>query len=147
MADISTEQREQQIEGVAQQFIDALHALEQGGEDQAHQMALLFRDDAKLANAALDLQNIEVQGRDGILRFWIEYKETLGEAYSKFHQVTTSQNAAGLFWTTQGRNPAGQEIHYHGATLLQWDDTGRIKYFRGYYDTRQLTVRADTPTT
>ena len=144
MSDTTIEQRERQIEGVAQQFIDALHGLEQGGEDEAHQITLLFRDDATLTNSALDLRGVEITGRDEILRFWIEYKQTLGGAYSEFHHITTSEYSAGLFWTTKGQSPDGQDISYHGATLLEWDDTGRIRFFRGYYDTRQLTVKADT---
>ena len=84
-----------------------------------------------------------MSGKDGISKFWTEYKETLGDVYSEFHHVTASDDAAGLFWTTQGTNPAGDQVHYHGSTLLQFDDQGKIEFFRGYYDTRELTVKAD----
>ena len=141
MSETTTEQREFQINDLAQCFIDTLHALEQGGEEQANEMAMLFADNATLANAALELRGEKVEGRDAILRFWMEYRSALGEVESHFHHITTSERAAGLFWTTKGQNPDGQDVHYHGATLLNWNASGLIQFFRGYYDTRELTVK------
>lgn len=132
-----------QIEAKATEFIDALHTLEHGGADDANQLAALYADDATLSNSALDNKNREMKGADEILRFWIEYKATLGQVESKFHHITTSGDAAGLFWTTSGQNPAGDEVHYHGATLLQFNAEGMIEFFRGYYDTRELTVKSE----
>lgn len=132
-----------QIEAKAKEFIDALHALEQGSADDANQLAMLYSEDATLRNAALDNKSTEVKGAEQILRFWIEYKETLGEVFSKFHHVTASSDAAGLFWTTKGKNPAGDAVNYHGATLLQFGPDGKIEFFRGYYDTRELVVKSD----
>lgn len=149
MSEATTEQKEFQINDLAQQFIDALHALEQGSqeqgnEEQANQLAMLFADEATLTNAALELRGERVEGRDAVLRFWLEYKSTLGEVVSNFHHITTSERAAGLFWTTKGQNPDGQDVHYHGATLLEWNPSGMIQFFRGYYDTRELTVKPAT---
>ena len=132
-----------QIEAKAKEFIDALHALEQGDADDANQLAALYAKDATLRNAALDNKSAEASGADEILRFWVQYKETLGEVLSNFHHVTASENAAGLFWTTTGKNPAGAEVNYHGATLLQFNPEGKIEFFRGYYDTRELVVKSD----
>ena len=132
-----------QIKERAQEFIDALHQLEQGSTDDANQLAALYADDATLNNSALDNKNTEIKGNDEILRFWVEYKETLGEVFSKFHHVTADEDAAGLFWTTEGTNPAGDKVHYHGATLLQYDEEGKINFFRGYYDTRELTIKSE----
>jgi ketosteroid isomerase-like protein len=103
---------------------------------------MLFNGDATLTNAALEHGGKEVNGRDNILQFWVQYKQELGNARSKFHHVTTSENAAGLFWTTEGTGPDGQPLRYHGATLLEFDEMGLIKFFRGYYDTRELKVQA-----
>lgn len=133
-----------QIQNKAQEFIDALHALEQGSVDDANALAALYAGDATLRNAALDNKETEMKGADQILRFWVEYKETLGEVLSKFHHVTASETAAGLFWTTTGKNPAGDEVNYHGATLLQFNSEGMIEFFRGYYDTRELVVKSDS---
>ena len=128
------EQEKNQIENLANQFIEALHDLENSEESEADKISMLFAENAVLANAALELSGKKVEGREAIHRFWIEYKSTLGQAHSKFYHVTTGQNAAGLFWTTEAE--AG--THYHGATLLQFDETGMISFFRGYYDTREL---------
>lgn len=125
---------------LVQQFIDALHALEKGEEAQADEVAQLFSDDAHLTNAALQLAGDAREGRDSIARFWREYKETLGEAFSEFHQITTGENAAGLFWTTKGKSPEGKEIAYDGATLLEFGEDGKIARFQGYYDTRELQL-------
>lgn len=133
-----------QIEAKAKEFIDALHTLEQGSVDDANQLAALYSDDATLRNAALDNKETEMKGADQILRFWVEYKETLGEVFSEFHHVTASGEAAGLFWTTNGKNPAGDTVNYHGATLLQFGADGKIEFFRGYYDTRELVVKSDS---
>lgn len=134
---------ETQIETLAQQFIDALHSLEQGDDTEAEPLAILFSEDATLTNAALELTGKEVKGRDAILQFWVECKSTLGQALSNFHHITMGDRAAGLFWTTGGQGPDGQPVRYHGATLLEFDQTGLIQFLRGYYDTRELTMRGE----
>jgi len=133
-----------QIEAKAREFIDALHTLEKGSPDDANQIAGLYAQDAALANSALDNKGKEAQGQDEILRFWTQYKQTLGDIYSNFHHITVSDDSAGLFWTTEGTNPAGDTVHYHGSTLLVFNAEGSIQFFRGYYDTRELTVKAET---
>jgi hypothetical protein len=134
---------ENQILNLANQFIEALHALETNDDSEAEPVAILFGDEAVLRNSALDHMGQEISGRDAILQFWIQYKAELGKCKSNFHHITTSERAAGLFWTTEGTSPGGQNVHYHGATLLEFDDSGLIKFFRGYYDTRELVVKAD----
>ncbi len=131
------------IKTQAQTFIDALHKLEQGTTDDVAQLVALYADDATLNNSALDSKGAAMEGAEQITKFWTEYKETLGDIFSKFHHITCDENAAGLFWTTKGTNPAGDKVDYHGSTLLQFNDEGKIEFFRGYYDTRELTVKAD----
>lgn len=133
-----------QIQAKAKEFIDALHQLEKGSADDASQLVALYAQDATLANSALDNKNREMSGTDEILGFWTQYKETLGDIYSNFHHIAVSDEAAGLFWTTEGVNPAGDNVHYHGSTLLVYNTEGMIQFFRGYYDTRELTVKAET---
>lgn len=130
------QQTENQISILADEFIAALHELENGDntEDAAATLAALFSVEATLANAAQELNGKKVEGRDAIHRFWVNYKNELGAARSKFHHITTSEKAAGLFWTTQSQNAHD----YHGATLLEFGEDGLILYFRGYYDTREL---------
>jgi hypothetical protein len=131
-----------QIEAKAQEFIDALHALETGTTDAIGPLVALYAENAKLNNSALDNKDQAAEGHDQITQFWTQYKETLGEVKSNFHQITVNGEAAGLFWTTEGTNPAGDNVHYHGSTLLEFDESGLIAHFRGYYDTRELTVKA-----
>lgn len=133
-----------QIEAKAKEFIDSLHQLEKGSVDDASQLAGLYAQDATLTNSALDNKGKEAQGQDEVLQFWTQYKETLGDVYSKFHHITVSDESAGLFWTTEGTNPTGDKVHYHGSTLLVYNTEGMIQFFRGYYDTRELTVKVET---
>lgn len=137
---------QQQVQQLAQQFIDALHTLEQGDVEQVDQLVGLYSDDARLVNAALKLAGQERTGQEGTRQFWTEYRRTFGEAYSDFYQVTINDQAAGLFWTTKGTGNNGQPMEYDGVSLLVFDDQGKIKLFRGYYDTRELSreVGADT---
>lgn len=133
----------QRIDALAQRFIDALHTLEQGSGRDAEALAMLFSEDATLTNAALEMRQQQVKGREQILGFWVNYRGTIANARSHFHHITLSDKAAGLFWTTEGGEVNGQPVNYHGATLLEFDDTGCIRFFRGYYDTRELTVKAE----
>ena len=128
----------QQVRALAQQFVDALHALEQGDEGDVESLVELFSEDAHLQNPILKLDRREYAGRDGARRFWTEYRRTVGQAYSEFHEVVVNESAAGLFWTTRGTAAGGQALEYEGATLLVFDDSGKIQGFRGYYDTREL---------
>jgi len=125
---------------LAQQFIDALHALEQGSEEQVEALVALFATDARLTNAALQLAGREEKGADGARHFWTQYRRTLGRAYSRFSHVTTDEKSAGLFWTTEGQTQDGVDISYDGVSLLEFGDDGKITFFRGYYDTRDLTI-------
>lgn len=137
---------QQQVQQLAQQFIDALHTLEQGNVEHVDQLVGLYSDDARLVNAALKLAGQERTGQDGARQFWTEYRRTFGEAYSDFYQVTINDQAAGLFWTTKGTGNNGQPMEYDGVSLLVFDDQGKIQLFRGYYDTRELSreVGAET---
>lgn len=124
---------------LAQQFIDALHALEDGSESDTAAIVALFSDDARLLNAALKLAGKQRSGRDGAEQFWREYRSTFERARSEFAQITTNEQAAGLFWTTKGSDNTGQPIEYDGVSLLVFDQDGKIVQFRGYYDTRELS--------
>ena len=128
---------------LAQQFIDALRNLEKGRENDVAALVELFSDNARITNAALQLVDKEEIGRNGATHFWTEYKKTLGDCFSTFHHVTNDDDAAGLFWTTEGTGPDGNGVKYDGVSLLEFDAEGKITFFRGYYDTRDLTMRAE----
>lgn len=135
---------EQAVRQKAEQFIEALHAWETAPspEDTSALEALvsLYAGDAHLTNSALRLVSDERVGTVQIRSFWTDYKKTLGKSFSKFHQVTVNNEAAGLFWTTDGTDTSGAEggAHYDGTTLLIFNNEGKIRFFQGYYDTRQL---------
>lgn len=135
---------EQTVRQMAQEFIDALHALEKAevsdSENALERLVSLYAEDAHLTNAALRLTGEEHQGTQEIHAFWLDYKKTLGKAYSDFSQVTVNNESAGLFWVTKGTDRDGHEgaVHYDGATLLVFDGQGKIRYFQGYYDTHQF---------
>ena len=121
---------------LADAFIAALHDLEQAPDETPVQaIAALFADDAKLVNSALLLGAEPLSGKSGATEFWTQYKKTIGVGKSDFHHIAASGDTAGLFWKTTVRNGAGS---YDGATLLAFDDAGKIRHFQGYYDTRQL---------
>lgn len=131
------------IQQQAEAFISALHALEEGADDNSaalDQLVDLYADDATLTNSALKLVGEERQGKEAIRTFWSEYKKTFGKSYSDFHQITTNEGAAGLFWVTKGTAPSGEEgsVAYDGTTLLVFNEEGKISHFQGYYDTHQL---------
>lgn len=127
-----------QVQARAQQFIDALHALEQGDESAVEGLVALYSEDARLTNAALKLAGKERQGHDGVREFWTEYRHTFQQVYSEFAQITANEEASGLFWTTKGADTEGNPLEYDGVSLLVFDEHGDIAQFRGYYDTRSL---------
>jgi ketosteroid isomerase-like protein len=123
----------------AQRFIDALHDLEQHGEDRVEGIAALFSDDAQLTNAALARTDSAYAGREGVRAFWSEYRKQFGDVRSHFSHVTGGDDAAGLFWRSEGTYTDGTPMGYDGATLLVFNGDGKISSFRGYYDTRDLS--------
>jgi ketosteroid isomerase-like protein len=122
----------------ARRFIAALRALEDGGEGALDQICALFSDDAVLTNAALRLADKEYHGRGGVREFWQAYRGTFREIRSEFSHVTAGDRAAGLFWRSAGQDAGGQPVNYDGVSLLEFDHSGLIARFRGYFDTRQL---------
>src|SRR3712207_3035384 len=107
-----------EIQAQAQQFIEALHRLEQGGAGEVDPMVRLFSDDTRITSSALRLAGDERRGTAGGRQFWEEYQRLVGAASSDFHQVTTNERAAGLFWRTTGTSSTGQPIAYDGVSLL-----------------------------
>jgi hypothetical protein len=128
--------KRKQVKELAEEFIDALHALEEHGEERLDAIVDLFADNASLTNAALDGK--ELSGTDGVRQFWSEYRKTFGDVRSEFSHVLVSDEAAGLFWRTEATSRNGNTLAYHGVSLLEYSDDGMISFFRGYYDTREL---------
>ena len=137
---------QQQVQERAQQFIDALHQLEQAKSGDVDGIVRLFGEDARLSSAALRLTGDERRGRSGVQQFWSEYRGTFEQLASEFSHVLVGDRAASLVWRTQGKYSDGQPFTYDGVSLLVFDDTGNISEFHSYYDTRQLSREmAPTP--
>ena len=121
------------------QFVAALEAVERRDEGAIEDILELFSTEARLTNSALKHSNEERQGSEGIRAFWEAYQGTFREVETTFFEQTSSEQAAGLFWTTRGLGAQGEPIEYDGVTLLQFDDQGKIMLLRGYYDTREFS--------
>ena len=124
---------------LAEQFIDALHTLEDGTAEDTAALIEMYADDTLIINAALKLAGQDRRGREGAAQFWREYRGTFGKARSEFFQITTNNESAGLFWTTKGTDNDGNPLEYDGVSLLVFNDQSKITLFRGYYDTRELS--------
>ncbi len=121
---------------LADNFIAALHALEASlDESPVQTLVELYADDAEIVNTALVLSGEKITGKGGVTEFWTQYKKTIGVGKSHFHHIAASGDTAGLFWKT---TVMGGDAQYDGATLLAFNDAGKIVFFQGYYDTRQL---------
>lgn len=129
---------QQQARQRALNFIDQLRRLEDGDPSAADGLAGLFAENAFLSNP-----NVEHGGREQIAAFWRSYRASFGTVQSTFSHVTAADSCAGLFWRSSGTGPHGQSVDYDGATLLEFDETGKITCLRGYFDSRQ--VRIDAP--
>ncbi|MBC8161264.1 MAG: nuclear transport factor 2 family protein [Roseiflexaceae bacterium] len=130
---------------LAEQFIEALHTLEDGSAEDTGALVEMYADDARIINAALKLAGQERHGRDGAAQFWREYRGTFGKARSEFFQVSSNDESAGLFWTTKGTDNEDKPLEYDGVTLLVFNQAGKITLFRGYYDTRELSRQVESP--
>ena len=128
--------------GAAERFTEALHAVDRDDDGALERMAELFSETATLTNAATETTGHRFEGRDGARDFWREYRTQFARAETEFHDVTTAERAAGLFWRTRGEARGGDALDYAGATLLVFDADGLVERFHGYYDTRRLVVDA-----
>lgn len=133
---------QQQAKQIAQQFIDQLHRIEDGNPDSVEALVGMFSDDAELSNSIMQSQAGHRVGRDSIAQFWREYSSSFGSIHSEFFDVTTSDHSAGLFWRSSGTGQSGQPVSYEGVSLLMFDDAGKIRQFRGYFDPRQTQSKA-----
>ena len=130
---------EQDVRQLAEQFVERLHRVEEGGPEKVDELVALFADGAELVNPELERRGERARGRDGVRRFWESYRASFRNIHSDFGAITTDGEAAGLFWRSEGVDAKGKNINYAGATLLRFDVEGKIRNFRGYFDSRALT--------
>lgn len=133
---------QQQVRTIADSFITRLHHLEAGDPAGVNEIVDMFADDAELSNPIIERDGSNRRGRAGIEQFWREYGSVFGNIHSEFIDVTASDHSAGLFWKSQGTDPSGRPLEYEGVSLLMLDDNGKIKQFKGYFDSRQIQANA-----
>ena len=123
-------------EQLAQQFIDALHDLEERGDLDT--LVAQYTEDATLTNVNLPEP---MTGTAGVRKFWEDYRSLFSQIHSEFSHVVVQGNEAALEWTGTGTLASnGEPIEYDGVTMLTFRD-GKVSAFRGYYDQIALTQR------
>jgi len=130
-----------QIKVQAQTFIAALHGIENDEPASVDQIADLFAENAELTNPAIDREGSSRVGRAQIAGFWKSYRASFREIHSEFFEITASDRAAGLFWRSTGAHITGEPVAYEGVSLLDFDDSGKIVRFKGFYDSHQVVTK------
>jgi ketosteroid isomerase-like protein len=114
----------------AQAFMRAVQEMERTRDVEV--LVRLFADDADVGNPML--QKFE-RGRDGARSFWREYLGAFREIGSEFTDTRIAMHSAALEWKSNGALPDGAPLTYRGVSLVDFDDAGRVRRFRTYYDT------------
>ncbi len=135
---------QQTAQQTAERFINALHAIENGDQAGIDRIVDLFADDAQLSNPIIQRDGPPRAGREQIAAFWQNYRTTFKDIHSEFFDVTSSNRAAGLFWRSTGTHLTGSPIDYEGVSLLEFDDSGKIARFQGFFDSSKVVTKATT---
>ena len=119
-------------EHAANQFIDALRALEETKDVEP--LASMYAENASVGNVIAPDQ---YQGPDGARTFWTEYRGTFDKAHSEFRNVIVSEGRAALEWTTTGTSFNGAPLSYSGVTILEIAD-GKVTRSSAYFNPKAL---------
>ncbi len=131
-----------QVSESANHFIKELHDIEQGDDDAIDRITGLFTDNAELSNPMIQREGGPRAGRDQIREFWRDYRAAFEEIHSEFSNVTAGERSAGLFWRSTGTHANGEPVAYDGVSLLEFDESGKIARFKGYFDSREIEIPA-----
>ena len=129
---------------IAEQFIEALRALEETRELEA--IVALYAEESEVGNINAPEK---FTGPEGAREFWTKYRETFGEMRSTFRNRIITDASAALEWTTEGTTANGAPVNYEGVSILEIEGD-HIKRFRAYFDPEALgrqIERAATTTT
>lgn len=123
-------------EQLAEQFMHALHALEQS--DDIDTLVSQYADDAEIWNVNLPQP---MKGAEGVRKSWEDYRSLFSNIYSEFSHVVVQGDEAALEWTGRGKfSASGQSFEYPGVSMLTFRD-GKVISQRGYFDQSALTER------
>lgn len=115
-----------------QRFVDALYALEDGGDVEP--LATLHGEDADISNPLIPHRH---SGPQGARDFWTAYRRSFDTIHSDFQHVEDAGDTSFLEWTSTGRSAAGRDFNYRGVSVVEWSGD-RITAFRTYFDPRHL---------
>jgi ketosteroid isomerase-like protein len=126
---------------LAENFINALHKLEETGEPA--EITALYAENAEIVNV---VSPKKFTGTEGARDFWTRYRETFGEMRSEFRNKIVSENRAALEWTTRGISRENHEITYSGVTILEFKDD-KISRSCAYFNAHDLgrQIEQETP--
>jgi ketosteroid isomerase-like protein len=113
-----------------EEFADALHELESGGDLDA--FVAVFADDVELYRPETS-QHLD--GIGGARSFWEQYLATFDHISSDFSRVVDG-GVGVLEWTSTGELAGGTPISYAGVSLLDFDEAGKVTRFATYFDTQ-----------
>ena len=122
-----------------EQFADALHTLEDGGDFDT--FVAVFADDVELYRPETQQR---LAGTSGARAFWEQYLATFEQVRSDFSRVVDGEVGV-LEWTSTGRLANGADITYAGVSLLDFDESGRVTRFATYFDTQAFGPEPATP--
>lgn len=115
----------------AQDFADRLTEFESSGDVDTF-VSAVFADDVDLFRPETGQH---LRGHDGARTFWQEYQNQFSAVRSSFSRVHDGEVGV-LEWTSDATLPTGRDITYHGVSLLDFDDAGKVARFSTYYDTQ-----------
>jgi len=118
----------------AQAFADALNSLESDGDVDGF-VDEVFSSDAELLRPETEQQ---LSGRSGAVEFWSQYLAQFDEIRSTFSRLVDSGELGVLEWSSTGRLAGAGAIEYRGVSVLDFDDSGRVRRFSAYYDTHAI---------
>ncbi|MDP9379944.1 MAG: nuclear transport factor 2 family protein [Chloroflexota bacterium] len=121
---------------LAQQYMDALHALEE--REDLETLVSQYAPDAEIWNVNLPQP---LKGEEGVRKFWTDYRSLFSEIYSEFFNTVVEGEKVALEWVGRGKFAAsGESFEYAGVSMLTFRD-GKVASHRGYYDQQALTER------
>lgn len=117
---------------VAYRFVEALAAVEKGGELEP--MIDTFAEGCEIGTPA---HAEKLHGREGAREFWTMYHSAFRNVHSTLRNIIIGSNSFAVEWTAQAVDSSGKVLTYDGVSIA---DTcaDRITRFRSYFDTRHL---------
>jgi hypothetical protein len=113
-------------------FVDALHALEAGGDTQP--LATLVAPSAEV----LSIDGVGPRhGPEGMTDLFTQYRAQFEHVETTFTRITDSDTGATLEWSSDAVLPEGHPVTYTGITILDYT-AETITRFRTLYDSGAL---------